>query len=223
MCGRYSQAQEQRLLVPRYGVDELTETKVVPRFNIAPTQNAVVVLEEGKRKLKLMRWGLIPRWAKDASIGQRMINARAESLAEKPSFRGPLRSQRCLVPADGFFEWLPEGGKKVPVRIILKDEPIFSLAGLWDRWKDPEGNAVESFTIVTTEANPILKPIHDRMPVILTREAEQVWLDPAVADADRLLPLLRPFPAEGMDFYRVSSRVNSPKNDDPDCIARSES
>jgi len=213
MCGRYSQAQEQKLLIPRYQA-ELTETMITPRFNIAPTQNAVVVVEEGKRQIKMMRWGLIPHWAKDASIGNKMINARAETIAEKPSFRGPLKNQRCLIPADGFFEWLQEGKGKAPMCVVLKDEPIFSFAGLWDRWKDPDGKSVDTFTIVTTEANELLKPIHDRMPVILTREAEKTWLDPRITEPERLLPLLRPFPAERMATYRVSPRVNSPKNDD---------
>lgn len=217
MCGRYSQSQQQQLLIPRYQA-ELTETKITPRFNIAPTQNAVVVVEDGKRQIRMMRWGLIPHWAKEASIGQKMINARAETLAEKASFRGPLKNQRCLVPADGFFEWQKEGAAKFPVRIVLKNEKVFSLAGLWDRWKDPEGKTTETFTIITTEANELLKPIHDRMPVILTREAEKIWLDPKVTDAERLLPLLRPYPSEEMKTYRVSPKVNSPKNDGPDCI-----
>ena len=189
----------------------------------APTQDApVVVQHKDVRVLKMMRWGLIPSWAKEESVGNRMINARAETIAEKPSFRNSFKRRRCLVLADGFYEWrkLTGGGKKIPMRIVLRSKEPFAFAGLWDIWVNPEGEEIESFTIITTEANQLLQDIHNRMPVILREEQEETWLSPEV-DAQELLSILKPFPGE-MEAYSVSTLVNSPSNDDPRCISSAE-
>lgn len=186
-----------------------------PRFNIAPTQAVVVVGDDGERYMRMMVWGLIPSWAKDRSIGNRMINARVETLAEKPAFRAALKRRRCIIPADGFYEWQKLGKVKQPVRIVLKSRKPFGFAGLLEHWTSPEGEEVLSCTIITTAANELLKAVHDRMPVILTRDAEAAWLDPKTEDPVKLLPLLKQYPAEEMEFYPVSRDVNSPGVDKP--------
>ena len=176
MCGRYSLIAGIGELQERFDFDgpELTH---VPRYNIAPTQMALSVTNGGRRRGSYMRWGLIPSWAKSASVGSRMINARAETLAERPSFRTALQRRRCLVLADGFYEWQGKGSSKRPMRITTASGEPFAFAGLWDGWRDPKGEVVRSCTIITTSANQLLSPIHDRMPVILTRELEPLWLD----------------------------------------------
>ncbi len=189
----------------------------VATFNIAPTQSVVVLGDDGKRYLTQMRWGLIPSWAKDAAIGNRMINARAETLMVKPAFRVALRKRRCLVVADSFYEWKKEGPQKQPVRIVLKSREPFGFAGLWETWKPPEGEEVKSCTIITTAANELLQAVHERMPVILPRAKEDMWLDPD-ADLTRVLELLKPYRSEEMEFYPVSRAVNSPAHNAPDCI-----
>ena len=192
-----------------------------PRYNVAPTQTVPIVRpargDRRDRELAMVRWGLIPFWAKNAKIGAKMINARAEGIAEKPAFRAALKSRRCLVPADGLYEWQATPGRKVPWRIPLKDSEPFAFAGLRERWdKAPDGVAVESCTIVTTIANQLLRPLHDRMPVILAPDDHAAWLG---EDAARdVAELLRPYPSEAMWAYRVSPVVNSPKNDGPECI-----
>jgi putative SOS response-associated peptidase YedK len=194
---------------------------LAPRYNIAPTQSVIVVGDDGERYLKQMRWGLIPSWAKDESIGNRMINARAETIAEKPAFRAALKKRRCLIPADGFYEWKKGETSKAPKQpfcIRLKSKEPFGFAGLWEHWTSPDGEEVLSCTIITTEVNELLKEVHHRMPVILPREAEAVWLDPKIQDTDKLLPLLKPYPSDEMEFYPVDRIVNSPANDTPDCI-----
>ena len=167
-----------------------------------------------------MKWGLIPFWAKDLSIGNRMINARAETVAENRVFRQAFEKRRCLVIADGFYEWMRVGKGKLPMRIILKSGEPFGLAGLWETWKSPKGESVQSCTIITTTPNEVMAPIHNRMPVILTREAEGIWLDPEQSDKNILQELLAPYEAEAMEAYEVSPLVNSPHNDTPDLIAR---
>lgn len=191
MCGRYTQTKQFYEIRLRFDVDAF-EHEISPRYNIAPNQRAVVIMSEGKRKLEMMQWCLIPSWAKDPSIGNRMINARAETLAEKPSFKRLIGKRRCLVLADGFYEWRKEGKRKVPLRIVRKDRQPFAFAGLWDSWRNPDANELHSFTIITTEANDLLRPIHDRMPVILHQTDEQLWLDPNVNDAAKLRPFLVP-------------------------------
>lgn len=220
MCGRYSLTTAPEAL--RRLFDFVAGSNLEPRYNIAPTQPAPVVrmmAEGAARELAMPRWGLIPSWAKDASIGNRTINARSETVAEKPSFRSAFRQRRCLVPADGFYEWRREGGIKQPYRIGMKDGGAFAFAGLWERWLGADdGEAVDSFTILTTEANRKLRPIHPRMPVILAPESYETWLDTSPETVERALAVLRPFADQPMAFYRVSTRVNNPRNDDPDCL-----
>jgi putative SOS response-associated peptidase YedK len=204
-------------IAARFGVARFLE-EVGPRYNIAPTQTVIVVADDGTRHLTQMRWGLIPSWAKDPAIGNRMINARAETVATKPAFRVALRKRRCLIPADGFYEWHPIGRRKQPIYISLKSREPFSFAGLWEAWTAPDGQEIKTCTIITCEANEVLKPIHDRMPVILTPEAETVWLDPTIQDPERLLPLLVPYPADEIEAYPVSTTVNNPAHDIPQCI-----
>ena len=167
-----------------------------------------------------MRWGLIPQWAKNASIGSRMINARAETVAEKPAFRDALRRRRCLVLADSFYEWQRVGSAKRPMRVDMRSGEPFAFAGLWSVWRDPEGNRVPSRTIITTAANDLLRPIHDRMPVILPRDLGEFWLDASVEDPNVLGSILTPHPSDPMDAYEVSSLVNSAANDSPGVVAR---
>ena len=206
----------------RFAVNELLETEA--RYNIAPTQNVAVVTQNGMRHLASYYWGLIPSWAKDPTIGSRMINARAETLAEKPSFRTALSRRRCLIPADGFYEWqaAPDGSKggKTPTYLHRRDSGLFAFAGLWDEWHAPDGSPLRSCTIITTTPNSVAAPIHDRMPVILRPNDEAFWLDHAVTDTRDLLSLLTPYPADDMEAYPVSRRVNVPVADDAELIAR---
>ena len=217
MCGRYTLTKNTDELEGRFSFSS-SSFDWVPRYNIAPSQEVAVVLADGERRAELMRWGLIPFWAKDPKIGSRMINARAETVAEKPSFRRPLRSMRCLILADGFYEWRKTAGKRVPMRVRLKSGEAFAFAGLYDNWKSPSDEWTRSCTIITTSANPLVGAIHDRMPVILSGEAEEVWLDRAVEDSGALTQLLAPYDAEEMEAYAVSTLVNAPGNDSPECI-----
>ncbi len=192
-----------------------------PRFNIAPGQQVAAVRCAGPgnaRQAVWLRWGLIPYWAEDPAIGHRLINARSETAATKPAFRVPLRRRRCLVPADGFYEWKKAGSLRQPYFIRFRDERVFAFAALWDAWEGPDHVAVESCTLLTTQPNAVVEAIHDRMPVILSPEHYAAWLDPAVVDPGRLRPMLGPYPAEEMEAYPVSRRVNSPAWDDPQCI-----
>jgi len=218
MCGRYALVVVgDGSLQRRFSLEELLDTPA-SRYNVAPTQTLPVIVRQSPNHMEMMRWGLIPSWAKDANIGSRMINARAETVAEKPAYRGPLRSQRCLVPASGFYEWKRDGTSKQPYFIHVKDEPLVAFAGLYDRWRDPNGQTVHSYTIITTTANAVAAPVHDRMPVILQREDEETWLDPDVTEPGHLLSLLRPYPSHEMEAYPVSSAVNSPRNDTPNLL-----
>ena len=223
MCGRYSQTAKLDDLVERFGIDE-PDFDLAPRYNLAPSQDAPVVGVNPKtpesRSLRLMRWGLVPYHARDAA--KPIINARAETLAQRPAFRGLLQRRRCLVLADGFYEWRREGRFRTPMRFTLKSGQPFAFAGLWDRWLQPDGAPLHSFTIVTTSPNGLLEPVHNRMPVILLPEDEARWLDPTTTDPSALSPLLKPHPAELMDGYCVSRAVNSPVNDSPECIAPEE-
>jgi putative SOS response-associated peptidase YedK len=166
------------------------------------------------------RWGLIPSWAKDAKLGARMINARAETVADKPAFRSAVRRRRCLIPSDGFYEWRKLAGGKQPYLIRFTDGSPFAFAGLWERWHDPVGEAVDSCTIITTTPNEVVAELHDRMPVILPQRHHDEWLGSSAVDGDRLDHLLQPHPPAGMEAYPVSTRVNSPRNDDPECVRR---
>ncbi|MEN6625519.1 MAG: SOS response-associated peptidase [Candidatus Sumerlaeia bacterium] len=216
MCGRFTQTQSPQALAEAFGLGEIP-AGLEARYNIAPTQWVAAVRAQepgGKRQLTLLRWGLIPGWARDASVGARMINAKCETAAQKPAFREPFRRRRCLIPADGFFEWEKTPSERVPYYYFLKGHALFALAGLWDRWRHPGGETIESFTILTTGANALVAPVHDRMPVIVGPEHYGRWLDPA-ADVKALLA---PYPAEAMDRRRVSARVNKPDEDRPDLI-----
>ena len=205
MCGRFTLTTDPGVVARRFGAPPYHGGGTTPRYNIAPTQMVITVTDDGARQLEQMRWGLIPRWAKDASIGSKLINARAETLAEKPSFREALRRRRCLIPADGFYEWVAVPGlkRKQPMRIGLKSGEPFAFAGLWDEWRSPEGTPLRTCTIVTTTPNELIATLHHRMPVILTSEAERRWLDPAVTDPEALLPLLAPYPAELMEAHPI--------------------
>jgi putative SOS response-associated peptidase YedK len=178
-------------------------------FNIAPGKDVPVIVRHGDRNVvKLMRWGLVPSWAQDPAIGNQMINARCETLDQKPSFKQLLGSRRCLVPADGFYEWARVGKRKIPMRIRMKDRRPFTMAGLWDVWRDPEAGELSSFTIITTQANKLLRPIHDRMPLILDPLVARQWLDPTAIDTRMISAVMVPFPSEPMEAYEVSRLVN---------------
>ncbi len=222
MCGRYTLTTSVARLVDLFAL--ANRPNLPPRYNIAPTQDvAAVRVEDGKRTLGLLRWGLVPPWAKDAKIGAPLINARAETLAEKPAFRAAFKRRRCLIVADGFYEWTAsEGGGRQPYRITMKDEAPFAFAGLWEAWQPKGAEKVLSCAIVTCEANELLRPLHDRMPAILPHSAIASWLDEET-EAEKLAAMLRPYPSEAMAFRAVSTRVNSVRNDDADCIAPLES
>jgi putative SOS response-associated peptidase YedK len=229
MCGRYLLRADPRLLERAFGITEFSETPrdLAPRFNVAPTQSVAIVRNKpgreltiirradgsAERELASVRWGLIPAWAKDPSIGNKMINARAEGASDKPSFRAAFKARRCVVPASGFYEWKRQGrGPKQPYLIQRKDEEPIGFAGLWERWHDRvSGEVVETCTIITCEPNELMAELHDRMPVILDPEDYDRWLDPSVPGAEELL---RPCPAEWLEAVPVSTRVNNPANDD---------
>jgi putative SOS response-associated peptidase YedK len=218
MCGRFTLATPGQTIAEAFELQAAPALK--PRYNISPTQPVAAIRAAGAgRELVMLHWGLIPSWSKDAAIGARMINARGETVAEKPSFRTPFRSRRCLILADGFYEWKRDGERKQPYHVCMADRRQFAFAGLWDRWAPPDGEPVESCTIVTTAPNELMAPIHDRMPVILPAAAHARWLDPTVREKERLQELLQPFDASSMRAYPVSPRVNNPRNDDRDCIA----
>ena len=219
MCGRYSLIANLGELARRFEFDG-DQLKFESAYNVAPTQDVLTVVGGDARRGGFMRWGLIPHWAKNASIGSRMINARAETVAEKPAFRDALRRRRCLVLADGFYEWLRTGGAKRPMRIIMRSGEPFALAGLWSVWRDPDGNRIPSCAIITTKANDLLGPIHDRMPVILSRGLEEFWLDRSIDDPGTLGSVLTSYADDAMEAYEVSSLVNSAANDCPEVIAR---
>ena len=220
MCGRFTQAADGEIIARVFDLPEAPELS--PRYNIAPTQDvaAVRLAESGGRELVQLHWGLIPSWAKERAIGARMINARAETLAEKPAFRSAFRERRCLIVADGFYEWQKLGGRKQPYFIGFSDRRPFAFAGLWERWKGEGSEHVESCTIVTTEANELLAPIHDRMPVILDRDHFAVWIDSSVKETDRLVALLKPYLPGPLQAYPVGLLVNNPANDSPACVER---
>jgi putative SOS response-associated peptidase YedK len=220
MCGRITATFEFSDIRVRWNLDRDLPL-YTPRFNIAPETSPnipVIVRHENVNECRLMHWGLIPYWAKHPSIGNRMINARAETLTEKPAFKQLVGSRRCIIPADGFHEWRKEGKRKVPMWVYLTSREPFGLAGLWDVWRKPDGTSVASFTIITTEPNELVRPIHDRMPVILRPADEEEWLDVSRTSFGKARSLLKPYPAELMDAHDVSILVNSAKYDGPECI-----
>ncbi len=217
MCGRYTLTTPVETLAEEFDVAGPLPG-VPPSYNVAPTQEvAVVLVEGGKRQLEMLRWGLIPSWADDPQIGSRMINARSETVSEKPSFRGAFRKRRCLIPADGFYEWQRTDSGKQPYHFRTKNGSPFAFAGLWESWSG-DWEEIRSCTILTAEANEVVGEVHHRMPVIVAPENYEVWLDPDVREADWLTPLLTPYPAEALEAYPVSRFVNSPSNDDERCV-----
>ncbi|MGD0383531.1 MAG: SOS response-associated peptidase [Thermoguttaceae bacterium] len=222
MCGRFSlRARNAAILAEYFDIVDVPLLK--PRYNIAPSQPVPAVqLKLGQTKLQrelvLLRWGLIPGWANDPAIGNRMINARAESLAQKPAFRAALRQRRCLIAADGFYEWQGTGRSRQPYFIHFRDDRPFAFAGLWESWEGPDHTAIDSCTIITTAAGDLIRPIHDRMPVILPPEAYEVWLDPAVKNINAIAALLVPFSSPEMEAYPVNTLVNKASRDGPECV-----
>lgn len=219
MCGRFTIVMGYEFLIERYEAEVAQIHNFSPNYNAAPTQLLPVIINGGtNNRLGVMRWGLIPSWAKDPKIAYKMINARAETITEKPAFRGPIRHKRCIIPADSIFEWKREGARKQPFRITMKTADVFSMAGVYDTWKDADGSLVHTFSIITTEPNEFMSEIHDRMPVILRPEDEGLWLDRNVAEPEMLLHLLKPYSADKMRAYPVSPRVGNVKNNDAQLI-----
>ncbi len=217
MCGRFTLTSNLDELQGRFGfLSEFTDHE--PRYNIAPTQSVLTVTNDGHRRGESMRWGLVPFWAKDLKIGARMINAVGATVSAKPAFRAAFKKRRCLVLANGFYEWRKEDKRKIPIYIYQRNGEPMAFAGLWDTWRSPEGQVVQSCTIITTTANPFIQPIHDRMPVILSEETQALWLDPLTEDPKILEPLLVPAPIEMLTSHPVSDTVNSVKNQGPECI-----
>jgi putative SOS response-associated peptidase YedK len=221
MCGRYRLSRRKQL-VEEYFDTASDEPEWTPRYNIAPSQPVPVIRQnpkEPRRELSLMRWGLIPSWAKDASVAGQMINARSETAATKPLFRDPLTNRRCLIPADGFYEWLRTGKVKQPYCFEVNDGELFAFAGIWDHWRDTNNNIVETFSILTTSPNAVTSAVHDRMPVILDPDSYDIWLDPGMRDLTTASELLKPYDAHLMRCYPISTRINRVANDDEGCSA----
>ncbi len=217
MCGRFVLIADPNVIQQSFNLDSTVD--FAPRYNIAPTQYVPIITNEHPRALSLLRWGLIPSWAKEESIGNKLINARAEGIGDKPSFRSAIKRRRCLVPASGFYEWQKGDGKsKTPMYIHLKDADVFAFAGLWEVWHSLDGSELRTFTIITTNANDFMQPIHDRMPVILHPSDYDQWLEPGDVPASVLQPLLRPYELAAMTAYAVSRAVNTPSIDDPQLI-----
>lgn len=220
MCGRYTLTVDPADLQEAFYWADFSNINLAPRYNIAPTQGALAIPNTEEKKADYFTWGLVPFWAKDPIIGSRMINARSETIAEKPSFRNAFKRRRCLILADGFYEWQKVSGTKtkIPTFIRMKDGKPFAFAGLWENWHSPDGSQILSTTIITTQPNELMKPIHNRMPVILQESAYELWLTPGEMTSDKLSPLLVPFDADSMETYPVSRLVNNPRNDQPECV-----
>jgi putative SOS response-associated peptidase YedK len=217
MCGRFVRKSTITEISNEFDVFEVA-WEAPPSYNIAPTQDVACVIRNGKNRLVAMRWGLVPFWAEDPSIGNRMINARVETITEKKSFAPAFKSRRCLIVADGFYEWRTVQGRKEPIYISLRSGKPFGLAGLYDNWKAPDGTILVTCTIITTEPNELLRAIHSRMPAIIAPDSRLTWLDKDTQDPGTLLPLLKPFDAAALQAYPVSTAVNSPKFNTPECI-----
>jgi putative SOS response-associated peptidase YedK len=219
MCGRYRLSRRKQI-VEEYFESVSGDEDWTPRYNIAPTQPVPVIRQnprEPVRELSFIRWGLIPSWSKEPSLGAGMINARSETASLKPAFRDPLKFRRCLIPADGFYEWQRTGKAKQPYCFAIREGELFAFAGIWDRWKDSSGNAVETCSILTTTPNAVTSIVHDRMPVILDSGSYDLWLDPGMKDMSAVSELLKPCDARLMQCYPVSTRINHVVNDDEEC------
>jgi len=219
MCGRFSQSKSAETIAQVFQVNNVPP--LTPRYNIAPTQQIQTILqnaEQSQREFQMLHWGLIPSWAKDPKMGARMINARAETVTEKPSFRAAFKQRRCLILADGFYEWQQQEKKKQPFYFRMNDEHPFAFAGLWEHWKSGDGEVINSCTILTTEPNDLMRPVHNRMPVIIDPKDYDLWLDTEVKKPELLQPLLHPYSAEEMTAYPVSTKVNKPVNDSAELI-----
>ncbi|MBK8700985.1 MAG: SOS response-associated peptidase [Saprospiraceae bacterium] len=223
MCGRSSLTKTEKELEARFQAsfysEDLERYNPLPNYNMAPSQMLPVIVNTDKEHIRLFRWGLVPFWAKDEKIGYSMINARIETLLEKPSFKNLIDKRRCLVPMDGFYEWTGEGKEKQPYRIMAKDQEIYTCAGLWDVWKSPDGRTIHSYTIITLPANDFMKPIHDRMPAMLNREHEKLWLDDSLPKED-LLETLTPYGSDQMTAYPVSKKVGNVRERGPELIEK---
>jgi putative SOS response-associated peptidase YedK len=219
MCGRYRLSRRKQIIEEHF--DSVSgDEDWSPRYNIAPTQPIPVICEnpeEPVRELSLMRWGLIPSWAKGPSVAAQTINARSETASTKPAFRNPLKFRRCLIPADGFYEWMRTAKAKQPYCFEVNDGELFAFAGLWDRWRDPNGNWIKSCTILTTTPNSVTSAVHDRMPVILDPASYDLWLDPGMQNVAAVSDLLKPYDARAMRCYPISTRINHVANDDEAC------
>ena len=222
MCGRFTLTSNPAELQEQFGfLPEFTDSEFFdhgPRYNIAPTQDVLTITNDGQRMGEVMRWGLVPSWAKDLKAGARIINAVGETLSTKPAFRTAFRKRRCLVLANGFYEWKKDGKRRLPTYIYPKSGEPIAFAGLWEAWKSPEGPLIRSCTIITTQANSSIEPLHTRMPVILSDETQALWLDPLTEDTTNLEPLLIPAPEEFLASHRVSETVNSVMNQGQELI-----
>ncbi len=219
MCGRYRVSRRKQIIEEHFG-SAPWDDDWSPRYNIAPTQPVAVVRQhprEPVRQISTMRWGLIPSWAEDPSVGAQMINARSETAGTKPAFRDALKSRRCLIPADGFYEWKRDGKTKQPYCFEVDEGELFAFAGLWDGWKDANGNWIKTCSILTTIPNAVTSAVHDRMPVILDPDSYDLWLDPGMTNVQVIAELLKPYSAEPMRSYPVSTRINNVGNDDEEC------
>jgi len=219
MCGRFVRKSTITIIEDEFDIYEV-QWAFEPSYNIAPSQDVACVIGNGGNRLVKFRWGLVPFWAEDPSIGYKMINARAETVAQKRSFARAFKKQRCLVVADGFYEWrkLADGKRKMPMYVHLREDRPFGFAGLYENWKSKEGTILQTCTIITTPSNELMSSIHNRMPAIIAPEMRQIWLDSEVQDVDRLMPLLAPYDSGRMEAYEVSKKVNSPTYNEPDCI-----
>jgi putative SOS response-associated peptidase YedK len=219
MCGRYRLSRRKQILEEHFLAD-WDELEWHPRYNIAPTQSVPIIRQHPKeavRQVSLVRWGLIPSWSKDSSASARMINARSETAITLPAFRDAMKSRRCLIPADGFYEWQKKGNAKQPYCFEVEDGKLFAFAGIWDRWKNPSGDILETCSILTTTPNAMTSVVHDRMPVILDPEGYDLWLDPGMRNVNVASELLKPYDAQVMRCYPVNTRLNRVANDDEEC------
>lgn len=219
MCGRFTLTEDWAFMLEYFGITE-TAYEQPARYNIAPGQEIAAVISDGeKRRIGPLKWGLVPSWAKDEKIGYMMINARAETLLEKPAYNQLIYRKRCLIPADSFYEWKKTGNMKQPMRILLKSRKVFAFAGLYDTWMRPDGGKLHTCTIITTASNELMEDIHARMPVILDEAGEEKWLSRRLRTSTEVLSVLKPYPADDMRFYPVSTTVGNVNNDSRECIA----